>query len=333
MAASSLYDWLEGFHDTEKSVRATMATIVNHPLMLDVQFPEEKESDEEDVMRLSFNDDIYDWFAPHIEEAIKLQDKTMRRDFEHFFWGCLTLYGVLTEKEFFGLIEQHYEGMLAAPFYANLHRFAALDYCFEFHDGRSYLCHPAVQDDLLRILEDRKKRGQDKATLRKHSLDDILTAGATAPYSCCHVNTQEGKNLFQQLLKAGYDNHQAPLVMADFWLEKQLPGIYGSSLNQMASNLLNGGHFRKESEAHALLDALMEYCNNVPLWIFKGRSSHEMFQKDPHKDEKMATAGAMMSQMQRHLQDASAFPKVGRNDPCPCGSGLKYKNCHGKNLN
>jgi preprotein translocase subunit SecA len=24
--------------------------------------------------------------------------------------------------------------------------------------------------------------------------------------------------------------------------------------------------------------------------------------------------------------------KVGRNDPCPCGSGKKYKNCHGKNF-
>ena len=24
------------------------------------------------------------------------------------------------------------------------------------------------------------------------------------------------------------------------------------------------------------------------------------------------------------------FPKVGRNEPCPCGSGKKYKNCHGK---
>ena len=24
-------------------------------------------------------------------------------------------------------------------------------------------------------------------------------------------------------------------------------------------------------------------------------------------------------------------PKVGRNDPCPCGSGKKYKNCCGKN--
>ena len=25
-------------------------------------------------------------------------------------------------------------------------------------------------------------------------------------------------------------------------------------------------------------------------------------------------------------------PKVGRNDPCPCGSGKKYKHCHGRNL-
>jgi preprotein translocase subunit SecA len=25
-------------------------------------------------------------------------------------------------------------------------------------------------------------------------------------------------------------------------------------------------------------------------------------------------------------------PKIGRNDPCPCGSGKKYKSCHGKGL-
>ena len=28
-----------------------------------------------------------------------------------------------------------------------------------------------------------------------------------------------------------------------------------------------------------------------------------------------------------------AGPKIGRNDDCPCGSGKKYKNCHGKGLN
>ena len=29
-------------------------------------------------------------------------------------------------------------------------------------------------------------------------------------------------------------------------------------------------------------------------------------------------------------QSAQEVPRVGRNDPCPCGSGLKYKACHGK---
>ena len=27
----------------------------------------------------------------------------------------------------------------------------------------------------------------------------------------------------------------------------------------------------------------------------------------------------------------AAETKVGRNDPCPCGSGKKYKKCHGAN--
>ncbi|MGN0219489.1 MAG: preprotein translocase subunit SecA [Muribaculaceae bacterium] len=32
------------------------------------------------------------------------------------------------------------------------------------------------------------------------------------------------------------------------------------------------------------------------------------------------------------VMPAKAAPKIGRNDPCPCGSGKKYKNCHGKGL-
>ena len=27
-----------------------------------------------------------------------------------------------------------------------------------------------------------------------------------------------------------------------------------------------------------------------------------------------------------------AEKRVGRNDPCPCGSDKKYKNCHGQGL-
>ena len=29
------------------------------------------------------------------------------------------------------------------------------------------------------------------------------------------------------------------------------------------------------------------------------------------------------------VQQRIVYDKVGRNDPCPCGSGKKYKKCHG----
>ncbi len=35
---------------------------------------------------------------------------------------------------------------------------------------------------------------------------------------------------------------------------------------------------------------------------------------------------------QKVKQIVRETPKVGRNDPCPCGSGKKYKHCHGKGL-
>ncbi len=41
--------------------------------------------------------------------------------------------------------------------------------------------------------------------------------------------------------------------------------------------------------------------------------------------------GALIIGVQAEAKDEQlSIPKVGRNDPCPCGSGKKYKRCHGK---
>jgi preprotein translocase subunit SecA len=45
--------------------------------------------------------------------------------------------------------------------------------------------------------------------------------------------------------------------------------------------------------------------------------------------QRAAAAGASPK---RVTDPIKAAPKVGRNDPCPCGSGKKYKNCCGKGL-
>ncbi len=39
----------------------------------------------------------------------------------------------------------------------------------------------------------------------------------------------------------------------------------------------------------------------------------------------------MQTNQTGHMQPRKAKQEIGRNDPCPCGSGLKYKNCCGKN--
>ena len=43
-------------------------------------------------------------------------------------------------------------------------------------------------------------------------------------------------------------------------------------------------------------------------------------------------AGSGGSETQVQRKPLTSTPHVGRNDPCPCGSGLKYKNCCGKGL-
>jgi preprotein translocase subunit SecA len=48
-----------------------------------------------------------------------------------------------------------------------------------------------------------------------------------------------------------------------------------------------------------------------------------------HADYDEALAGAP-DDKSTHTPFVRAGEKVGRNDPCPCGSGKKYKHCHGQ---
>jgi len=43
-------------------------------------------------------------------------------------------------------------------------------------------------------------------------------------------------------------------------------------------------------------------------------------------------AAGMPPNLKRTLKHSfsTLMNKPGRNDPCPCGSGKKYKSCHGK---
>jgi preprotein translocase subunit SecA len=48
------------------------------------------------------------------------------------------------------------------------------------------------------------------------------------------------------------------------------------------------------------------------------------------RDEEAAQAQSLAALGEGVLAQRVAAPKVGRNDPCPCGSGKKFKQCHGQ---
>ena len=49
-----------------------------------------------------------------------------------------------------------------------------------------------------------------------------------------------------------------------------------------------------------------------------------------HADTGSFGAGEEAAEASAALLAAGQMPRVGRNDPCPCGSGKKFKQCHGK---
>ena len=59
------------------------------------------------------------------------------------------------------------------------------------------------------------------------------------------------------------------------------------------------------------------------------RQQYREEKQDLNDPAQQATAGKDTREAKK--EPYRAEKTVGRNDPCPCGSGLKYKNCHGRN--
>lgn len=62
------------------------------------------------------------------------------------------------------------------------------------------------------------------------------------------------------------------------------------------------------AEADKLVALIGDYNNTLPQWVLKGYTPEEV------------------ANMPRQSVVRTGR-KIGRNEPCPCGSGKKYKNC------
>ena len=91
----------------------------------------------------------------------------------------------------------------------------------------------------------------------------------------------------------------------------------GQTMQKASDYLEELGFFDNEDKAKALLPLLIDFNNTSHLWPLKGNTPARLMSHEAEARGKIVS----FAEAQKRR------PKVGRNDPCPCGSGKKYKNC------
>jgi hypothetical protein len=79
------------------------------------------------------------------------------------------------------------------------------------------------------------------------------------------------------------------------------------------------------------LDMPLEYCDGLPVPVrplLSRAVSYATYARWHEVDAPGRAVGVPAAQ--RPADDPSGGGRVGRNDPCPCGSSKKYKHCHGR---
>ena len=124
-------------------------------------------------------------------------------------------------------------------------------------------------------------------------------------------------NKFTRYLKTNYDigNEEIDefLNIINFMINN------GDSIGEIITRLQENFEMDSLEQIHLISTFLMDIHNNTRLWILKGHTPNEAVKMhESHEKDKT------------NIIDMKSRKKIGRNDPCPCGSGKKYKRCCGK---
>jgi len=101
------------------------------------------------------------------------------------------------------------------------------------------------------------------------------------------------------------------------------PQVMGRSELDDVERMPRGDMVRKTRELRRPIDDVVA----ATAWWDRRSHDAENDEAPPHEDEDLADSGA--EGPVEVTEPYRAPPKVGRNQPCPCGSGKKYKKCCG----
>ena len=197
-----------------------------------------------------------------------------------------------------------------------------------------------------------------------------MSEGAPEPYGKMRVPITDGRRTYGIVidLKEAYDTQCKCIAKA--WQKAILLlsidenwKTHLRDLDQLRQSVQNASYEQKDPlviyklESFNLFQAMLADLNNRAISsLMRGqiptqegnpevsraqeeRRQRQRYNEGRGQDDAVAAAAAAQRQAGMSASQAgrgpvapirNEGPKIGRNDPCPCGSGKKYKNCHGK---
>lgn len=300
--------------------------------------------------------DIYNVIAPHISEVIKEKENSGEFDVERLLLGYTNMYGVISLRELVFLLEEICGGVKesakTAYLFATSPVMGMLRHVMD--SGEVLLVSPLLSD--IDFVLDGRKDFKDFDSFRPYRFPEARGAGLNPPH--CLFWNNEAEKLCNTFSALGYSGAEAlnevslAFINAQYAMTEEGAEMLFEPVNDRM-DLIPSFQLYEE-----YMNTVAAYANSVPKWLLKGRSadeadvtkisirleeqSYENSLSDEMGDgmnvqDNPYTAGAIGVPAAGGLSEffpyGFAFSHVSPEAPCPCGSGLSFRRCHGKNLN
>ncbi|NOW91451.1 hypothetical protein BCD91_003474 [Clostridium beijerinckii] len=231
--------------------------------------------------------------------------KLMKKNSEimNIFRGMIKLYGVLCFEDVKGLIKR-YENiddsillsiLEEGSFYYNNEYYGTID-----DDGKIIFVNVEIEDyeEILNDIDN----NLDYFMISKDDLISMSNEDYLERNSIGRKFLKEFSSMFL------VDKNDAAGTMNMLALDIQ----YRNS-EEILEDIINGidAKLDKEDEIR-VFNIVNKFIKNIPLWKYKG---------------------ATINEKEGNNKTIESTKEIGRNDPCPCQSGKKYKKCCGRNGN
>ena len=302
-----------------------------YPSLVEVSGLVEHDDTDEHFHKVWITREMYDIVAPFVEKAIKRGERSGQFDIERIGLGYLNLYGIMSTPLFLDLItayyEQHYNNNYGELMHM-LQQSPMVKLCRYTDKWGDYLCSPCVSDpEEIHTL--RQQLGQKKKGC--FTEDQAREAGAGAPYFTVGMRTREGMALEQLYRRLGYEGFELVKAEHDTWIEAQYTSDYNEALFHPLMDSPQGQHLDEESWK-VCCQIVADYADAVPKWALNGLSAREAGQMQLDMKLNSLRSWDKLPEVADIPGMGFAIPHVAPDDPCPCGSGLRYCHCHGKYL-